>query len=112
MIADGAEPCMVPAKHLRTMVWLAQRLGMKMTGGREQYSTVASRKAVADFYLAGKHMELSAPLQVAIDQWIDQAGTNPLHTAAFLDIRLERPKISFKNPDSNWVKRPIRSISR
>jgi hypothetical protein len=67
-------------------VRLAQRLGQKTS--REGYSTATSRKAVVDFYLGGKHPELSAALQRAIDREIDRVGVERLPDTEFQVLRL------------------------
>jgi hypothetical protein len=81
MIADGADPRVIPAKHVQKLVWLAQRLGQKTS--REGYSTATSRKAVVDFYLGGKRPELSAALQCGIDREIDRVDVERLPDTAF-----------------------------
>jgi hypothetical protein len=86
MLADGADPRVLPAKHMRSLVWLAQRLGQKTSN--EDYSTAYSRREVAEFYLGSDHSYLVSSLSIAIDQEIDRIGTAKLSDVLFTDIKL------------------------
>jgi hypothetical protein len=89
LLADGTiDTNTIPAKHIQVMTWLAQRLGMKLSRGREEHSTPESRRAVAVYYLDGKSSELIEPLCELIDKEIDRAGAARLGDVHFSDVRL------------------------
>jgi hypothetical protein len=69
---------------MRNLVWLAQRLGQKISN--EDYSTAYSRREVAEFYLGSDHSYLVSSLSIAIDREID--GTAKLSEVMFTDINL------------------------